>query len=228
LAQPVRISLLLRTASDIKNTHTRDDQIRYLRTVYNEPLRYIIQGALHPGVEWLLPKGQIFFSPMVKDADVDSKLYREYKKLYIFCKGGNDDLDQKRRENLFVQLLESIHPEDAELLIAVKDKYLPYPGLDYKLFQDAYPGILPDPVVASNNVVENIETPNKTTELTNEELLALYSARFKTSLAPQPVSEVKKPSPNKGKMAWNNGVKNFLASKEEAELKGYSYGRLKK
>jgi len=228
LSQPTAISLLLKTASDIKKTHTREDQILYLRTVFNEPLRFIVQGALHPGVEWLLPKGRIDYTPASRDGDLDSKLYREYRKLYIFCKGGVDNLDQRKRENLFKQLLESVHPDDAELLLAVKDKYLPYPGIDYELFQEAYPGILPDPVKAP--VVEDVKTIiTGTDELTDEALEALYNKRLKAKypiMNPELAPEATIVGANKGKVVVNDGVKNFLVSKEEAGK--WNPGRLKK
>jgi hypothetical protein len=230
LSQPTAISLLLKTASDIKKTHTRADHILYLRTVFNEPLRFIVQGALHPGVEWLLPKGRIDYKPASRDGDLDSKLYREYRKLYIFCKGGVDNLDQRKRENLFKQLLESVHPDDAELLLAVKDKYLPYPGIDYELFQEAYPGILPDPVKAP--VAEDVKAIiTGTDELTDEALQALYSKRFKPAAAPvfepgDDAGPVIGTNTNKGKVVVNDGVKNFLVSKEEAGK--WNPGRLKK
>jgi hypothetical protein len=216
MTHPVAISLLLKTASDLKATQGRDTQIAYLRTVYNEPLRYVIQGALHPGVEWLLPKGQMIFAP-TRDPDA-AKFYREFKKLYVFCKGGNDALDQTRRENLFIQMLEAIHPDDADLMIHVKDKYLPYPGLDYDLFCEAYPGILParEKFTATEAIPENkvfVEVVERTEPLTKEEEKLFKKIPQKS---------------NKGKSRWNNGVENFMVMTEEALAKGFLPGYLKK
>jgi len=36
-------------------------------------------------------------------------------------------------------MLESIHPEDAKLMLSVKDKKLPYKGITTKLVQEAFP-----------------------------------------------------------------------------------------
>ena len=49
---------------------------------------------------------------------------QEYTKFYNFIKGGNDSLSSIRRETMFIQLLEGLHPKEAEILIAVKDKKL--------------------------------------------------------------------------------------------------------
>jgi hypothetical protein len=71
-------------------------------------------------------------------------LYAEVRKLYLFVKGGNDNLKPLRRETLFIQLLESLAPADADLLCAIKDKKMPYKGIDAKIIREAFPGLLPD------------------------------------------------------------------------------------
>ena len=49
---------------------------------------------------------------------------KEYKKFYNFIKGGNDKLRSLRRETMFIQILEGLHPLEAELLCLVKEKNL--------------------------------------------------------------------------------------------------------
>ena len=70
-------------------------------------------------------------------------LRREYTKLYNFIRGGNDQLNSLRRETMFIQILEGLHPLDAEILCLVKDKLL---QTKYKLtrqtISDAYPDII--------------------------------------------------------------------------------------
>ena len=51
-------------------------------------------------------------------------LRREWKKLYNFIRGGNDSLNSLRRETMFIQILEGLHPLDAEILCLMKDKKL--------------------------------------------------------------------------------------------------------
>ena len=51
-------------------------------------------------------------------------LRKEWTKLYNFIKGGNDELKSLRRETMFIQILEGLHPLDAEILCLVKDKKL--------------------------------------------------------------------------------------------------------
>ncbi len=53
-----------------------------------------------------------------------TSLRREYMNLYHYVKGGNDSLTTLRREMMFINLLEGLHPREAELLDKVKDKKL--------------------------------------------------------------------------------------------------------
>jgi hypothetical protein len=70
-------------------------------------------------------------------------LRKEYAKLYNFVKGGNDSLASLRRETMFINLLEGLHPLEAEILILVKDKKL---QSRYKISKEvvsqAYPDIV--------------------------------------------------------------------------------------
>ena len=67
---------------------------------------------------------------------------KEYKIFYNFLKGGNDGLSKIRRETMFINLLEGLHPLEAEILCLCKDKKL---DTKYKLTQaiiaEAYPNI---------------------------------------------------------------------------------------
>ena len=53
-----------------------------------------------------------------------TSLRREYQNLYHYVKGGNDKLTTTRREMMFINLLEGLHPRESEILILTKDKKL--------------------------------------------------------------------------------------------------------
>ena len=71
-----------------------------------------------------------------------TSLRREYQNLYHFVKGGNDSLSTIRREMMFINILEGLHPKEAEVLCLVKDKQL---TTKYKIslenVKEAYPDI---------------------------------------------------------------------------------------
>jgi len=239
MAQPVAVSLLLKTASDLAFSHNRNTQIEYLRHVFNAALKDVLQGAYHPGVKWLLPEGEITYVPAENTQDYDSKFYREHKKLYVFCKGGADGLPQSKRLRMFVQLLEAVHPNDAVMLMAMKDKYLPYPGLDYDLIREAFPDLLPvknEVIFSDKEPVEDTkpdpELPSNLDNMSKEELEAFFKNKFGQAI-PEPEPK-KKTGPktedktNKGKKWYNNGTEAFLVLPEEAEKNGWVSGRLPK
>jgi len=121
----------------------RSDKVNELRKHDSFALRTVLQGALDPRVEWLLPEGT---PPFKKNdlVDLESVLYAEARKLYLFVRGGNDSLKPLKRETLFIELLETLDPADADLLCAVKDKKIPYKGINRQLVREAFPGLLPD------------------------------------------------------------------------------------
>ena len=53
-----------------------------------------------------------------------ASIRKEYTKFYNFLKGGNNGLSSLRRETMFINILEGLHPLEAEILVLVKDKKL--------------------------------------------------------------------------------------------------------
>ena len=70
-------------------------------------------------------------------------LYYHVRKLYLFVEGGREGLTDMKREMLFTEILEGIHPSEVELLLQVKDKKIKCRGLTYNLVKETYPELLP-------------------------------------------------------------------------------------
>jgi len=72
-----------------------------------------------------------------------SSIRKEYQRFYNFVKGGNDGLSSLRRETMFINVLQGLHPLEAEIICLVKDKRLEE---KYKISKqnvsDAYPDII--------------------------------------------------------------------------------------
>jgi hypothetical protein len=71
-----------------------------------------------------------------------SSIRKEYHMFYNFVKGGNDGLSSLRRETMFINILQGLHPLEAEIVCLVKDKKL---SNKYKIsidnVKEAYPDI---------------------------------------------------------------------------------------
>ena len=67
---------------------------------------------------------------------------REFQNFYNFVKGGNDSLPSLRRETMFINILEGLHPLEAEMLCLVKDKRLEDKyKISKEVVSQAYPDI---------------------------------------------------------------------------------------
>ena len=62
----------------------------------------------------MLPDGEVPFNKNEVPVGTDhTSLRKEWKNLYHFVKGGNDGLSKTRRESMFIQMLEGLHPEES-------------------------------------------------------------------------------------------------------------------
>ena len=73
------------------------------------------------------------FSLGASDTDGKTTLRRECKNFYHFIKGGNNGINSIRRETMFINLLEGLHPLEAEIVCLIKDKKL---SDKYKITKD--------------------------------------------------------------------------------------------
>lgn len=130
-------SSIAQIITDASNIADEKERISFLQSNDNTTLRQILRLGLDPEVEWDLPEG----APSYKKCsyiDIEGRLYQEMRTLYLYLKGGNPALNKVKREFLFIGLLESLDPRDAELLIAVKDKKLPK-TISKKVVSKAFP-----------------------------------------------------------------------------------------
>lgn len=137
MAQRKSIAWILEFTSKLPND---EEKIKCLQANDSDAIRTILQYCFHPAAKWALPPGAPPYK-VCEYPNVENMLYSEIRRLYLFLEGGNNNLTQLKREKMFIDLLESITPEDARLLISIKDKKLPFDGLTPQIIQKAYPGI---------------------------------------------------------------------------------------
>jgi hypothetical protein len=82
------------------------------------------------------------FSMGVSDQQGRTTIRREVKNFYHFVKGGNDGMNNMRRESMFINILQGLHPLEAEIICLVKDKKLSDKyKITRELVEEAYPDI---------------------------------------------------------------------------------------
>ena len=116
--------LLHEVLQKVSNAKTKAQKIKLLQE-YNTPaLRQILIANFDESVVSLLPNGDVPYNANEAPEDTEhTRLVHEYRKLYLFFKGGAN-ISQTRRETLFIQLLEGLHKGEAEVLCLMKDKKL--------------------------------------------------------------------------------------------------------
>ena len=71
-----------------------------------------------------------------------SSIRAEFKRFYNFVKGGNDSLSALRKETMFINILQGLHPLEAEIVVLTKDKKLQTKyKLTKEIIAEAYPDI---------------------------------------------------------------------------------------
>ena len=82
------------------------------------------------------------FSMGSSDKEGHTTIRREYVNFYHFLRGGNDSLNNIRRETMFINILEGLHPLEAEIVVLVKDKNLQSKyKITKEIVSEAYPDI---------------------------------------------------------------------------------------
>lgn len=117
-----------------------EDRVQGLRNTDHIALRIILQYAFHPRIVWRLPPGRPPFTPNPYP-DQEGVLLQSARKLYLYVEGGNPALTNEKCQILFTSMLESVGRDDAELLIAIKDKKLPWPGITKEMVEEAFPDL---------------------------------------------------------------------------------------
>jgi len=128
----------------IHEQETDEDKVKVLQQYANDALKTLLVWNYDESIISLLPTGEVPYQPNESPLGVEhSSLRRDYKNLYNFVKGGNDSLSKIRRETIFIQILESLHPNEADVLVLVKDKKLEDKyDIGFDVVKQAYPDIV--------------------------------------------------------------------------------------
>ena len=121
---------------------TRQEKIDVLRKYESWALKDLLRGTYDNLVQWSLPPGAPPYEPAA-ESSIPSTLHNQHKKFKYFVKGLTaDQLNPIKREKMFIDMLESVHPKDAELLILMKDKKPLAKTVTRKLVEEAFPNLI--------------------------------------------------------------------------------------
>ena len=148
---------------------TKPKRMEALKYYEHDSIKSILIWNFDESVKSLLPEGDVpygdceqqqIFSGTLSDniareaaggesatgQDLDGRnktsLRREWTNLYNFVEGGNNNINGMRREVIFINMLQGLHPKEAELLVKVKDKKLTeLYNIPLDIVKAAYPDI---------------------------------------------------------------------------------------
>jgi len=127
----------------VSNAKTKSEKIEILRHYDCPGLRAVLIWNFADNVKSLIPEGEVPYTPNDAPEDTEhTRLTHEWRKFNYFVEGSSD-LSKVKRENVFIQLLESLHKSEAEIVCLIKDKQL---NQRYKItkpvVKEAFPEII--------------------------------------------------------------------------------------
>lgn len=129
---------------EMKKHRKRDEIVEFVKEHKDSmPFKDILRGIFDDTIQWNLPEGEPPYTPN-KPESVPSTLRKRHLDFKYFVKGltSSETLPPVKRELKFISLLESIHPEDAKIVVKMKQKKSPYKGLTKTVVMEALPGLI--------------------------------------------------------------------------------------
>ena len=128
----------------VETQKTKAKKVQALQEYRDDSLTAILIWNFDDRVQSAIPEGVVPYKENEVPVGTDhTSLRREWKNLFHFIKGGNDELSSLRRETMFIQMLEGLHPEEAKIICLVKDKNLTEKyKVTRELVAEAFPDIV--------------------------------------------------------------------------------------
>jgi len=115
----------------ISNAKTKAEKIKLLNEYKSNTIVSLLIWNFDDSVVSMVPSGEVPYTKNEAPKGTEhTMLEHEGRLLFHFVKGGNNNLTQMRREQMFIQMLEGLHQDEAEVVCLVKDKQL---GKRYKI-----------------------------------------------------------------------------------------------
>lgn len=130
------------------------------------PLQYVLKWNFCDTLKSLVPEGSPPYES-AEDGPSPASLWGYLKVFpkFVDCPEGRA-LPALRRESLFIEMLQAVDKDEAELLIAVKDKK--YDGLNVSVIMEAFPGL----------IAESSQPVHEKTDAEKAEEMKLYAEQL--------------------------------------------------
>lgn len=128
---------------EFENAKLKEDKIAVLKKYLNNPAFYnILKGTFHPDIKFVkLPKKFEYHKSDLPYGNTDTTLAYENKFLWKFLESTDLDINIKLQKLLII--LESLHVDEAEVLLGMINKKLKIKGLTKALIKEIFPEFFP-------------------------------------------------------------------------------------
>lgn len=142
----LQIGEILAKLATFKGKDSTKEKVKWLHANDSVTLRTILDHAFNPKIVYQLPEGDPPYNPQAVPIGLaENSLFAETRRLIRgVWHNPPEKLAKHKHEGLFISMLESLHEEDARIMLAVKSKTLHklYPGLTADLVKKAFPNLI--------------------------------------------------------------------------------------
>jgi len=139
-----------------------EERVNYLRQNQTKAVRELLRHNFNKDIKFLLPEGrpdlsstpddtdfkpQNSYLPNIGPIDDGATLNYEVRRLYLFIEGGHPTLTNVKRETLWIELVNSLAPSEADDLWHMKEKELQkkYDKITHHVAYNSFPEYLQQP-----------------------------------------------------------------------------------
>jgi hypothetical protein len=131
---------------EFEEAQAKKEKMEVIAKNLSKTLVQVLELTFHPNYQWLVEDmPENYKVPDTVPGISLNQISTEMRKLYLFQKGNQvaENLTPRKRNELLIQILESLEPREAEVIIGIFKKDQGVKGLTYKFVKEAFPQMLP-------------------------------------------------------------------------------------
>ena len=133
------VAEVLKKAGSFKDVAER---VQYLKKNETKALKAVIYFTYAKEIKWLIPDTDPPYKATTPEQDLQNVLKSTYNRLRIYVEGGGyPDMNKMKREMNFIEWLESLDPDDAKLVLSIKNKKMPWKAISRHVAKKAFPDL---------------------------------------------------------------------------------------
>ncbi len=123
-----------------RQAKTKAGKVKVLRDNASPQLQEVLAYTYNKNINWLLPEGDPPYNPVPDHADLEGTFWGKVRMFqYFVAESGRAPASKTKLEDIFVGVLESVDPNDAKVLLEIKNRNIK--GVTVAAVKEAFPDI---------------------------------------------------------------------------------------